>query len=257
MQKAAFSANVVHEAVPAHSILLVTDDELTVASVGGALRSTGFEVIPASNGITALEACLTRRPSLAVIDDNGSDSDGIQLAQQLTERFLVPFVYLAADDEAVISAVVAAGAMAYHVKPIAPHQLVPVVRTALRRSLELRALQSQAERLTAAVQTGKQIGIATGLIMANLKLDQQEAFERLRRQARARRARLEDFAAELLRVADETVGLYRALESSDAARRRTGEDLGMAIKERVNGRSVGKCVTGEAPTGSMKFAPAE
>jgi hypothetical protein len=36
--------------------------------------------------------------------------------------------------------------------------------------------------------------------MANLKLDQQEAFERRRRQARARRARLEDFAAQLLRA---------------------------------------------------------
>ena len=89
---------------------------------------------------------------------------------------------------------------------------------------------AQTERLTATLQTGKQIGIATGLIMANLRLDQQEAFERLRRQDRARRARLEDFAAELLRVADETGGFYRSLGSSDASRRRTGEDVGMVIK---------------------------
>ncbi|MGC1460512.1 MAG: ANTAR domain-containing protein [Steroidobacteraceae bacterium] len=242
--------------MPANSILLVTDDELTAAAVGGALRATGFEVVQAANGISALETCLTLRPSLAVIDGSRSVSDGVQVAQQLTERFRVPFVYLSAD-EAAVSAVVAAGAMAYLVKPIAPHQLVPVVRAALRRSQELRALQSQTERLTAAVQSGKQIGIATGLIMANLKLDQQEAFERLRRQARARRVRLEDFAVELLRLADQTAGLYRPLESPEAPRRRTGEEAGMAIKERVNGRSVNKCVTGEAPTGSMKFAPAE
>jgi response regulator NasT len=125
--------------------------------------------------------------------------------------------------------------MAYLVKPIGLPQIVPVVRAALRRSQELRALQSQTERLTAAVQTGKQIGIATGLIMANLRLDQQEAFERLRRQARARRARLEDFAAELLRVADETGGIYRSLGASDAPRRRTGEDAGMVTKDRANG----------------------
>jgi AmiR/NasT family two-component response regulator len=236
MQKVALSGEADREAVAVHSILLVTDDKLTVATVGGALRSTGFEVIAALDGVTALEACLTKRPSLAVIDDKRSESDGIHLARQLTERFFVPFVYLSADDdEAVIGAAVAAGAMAYLVKPIGLPQIVPVVRAALRRSQELRALQSQTERLTAAVQTGKQIGIATGLIMANLRLDQQEAFERLRRQARARRARLEDFAAELLRVADETGGIYRSLGASDAPRRRTGEDAGMVTKDRANG----------------------
>lgn len=236
MQKIALSREVVREEVAVNSILLVTADELTAANVGGALRCAGFEVIEASDGVTALQACLTKRPSLAVIDDKRSNSDGIHLAQQLTERFFVPFVYLSADDaEAIISAAVAAGAMAYLVKPIDPPQIVPVVRAALRRSQEMRALQSQTERLTAAVQTGKQIGIATGLVMANLRLDQQEAFERLRRQARARRARLEDVAAELLRIADETGGFYRSLESSDAPRRRTGEDGALVIKERLSG----------------------
>jgi len=226
MQKVTLSGEVAREAVAVDSILLVTDDHLTVATVGGALRSTGFEVIEALDGVSALETCLTKRPSLAVIDDKRSDCDGIHLARQLTERFFVPFVYLSADDdEAIISAAVAAGAMAYLVKPIGLPQIVPVVRAALRRSQELRALQSQTARLTAAVQTGKQIGIATGLIMANLRLDQQEAFERLRRQARARRARLEDFAAELLRVADETGGFYRSLGSSDARERQAAPTI--------------------------------
>ncbi len=235
MQKAALSADVDREAVTAQTILLVSDDQAAIATLGGALRATGFEVMEVRDGISALEACLTKRPSLALIDDKESDSDGIQVAQQLTERFFLPFVYLSAADEAMISAAVAAGAMAYLVKPLNPAQIVPVVRAALRRSQELRALQAQTERLTAAVQTGKQIGIATGLIMANLRLDQQEAFERLRRQARARRTRLEEFAAELLRVADETGGYYRALAATDASQRRPGEDLGLVTKERASG----------------------
>jgi AmiR/NasT family two-component response regulator len=234
MQKVVNSGEAARETVAVDSILLVTD-ALTVATVGRALRSTGFEVLEASDGVSALETCLTKRPSLAVIDAKSSASDGILLAQQLTERFFVPFVYIASDDEAVISAAVAAGAMACLVRPFEPAQIVAVVRAALRRSQEFRALHSQTARLTAAVQTGKQIGIATGLIMANLRLDQQEAFERLRRQARTRRARLEDLAAELLRVADETGGFYRSLEASDTSRRRTPEDVGMATKERLSG----------------------
>jgi AmiR/NasT family two-component response regulator len=231
MQKIAISAEAGREPAAVNSIVLVTDDKLILVTLGGALRAAGFEVIEALDGVTALETCLTRLPSLAVIDDRGSDTDSILFAQQLTARFFVPFVYLSADgDEATISAAVAAGAMAYLVKPVDSPQIVPVVRAALRRAQELRALQSQTERLGAAVQSGKQIGIATGLIMANLRLDQQEAFERLRRQARARRARLEDVAAELLRVADETGGFYRALGSSDAPRRRPAEDVGMILK---------------------------
>ena len=65
------------------------------------------------------------------------------------------FYLSTADDEAIVSAAMAAGAMAYLVKPLTPAQIVPVVRAALRRSRELRALQMQTERLTAAVQTGK------------------------------------------------------------------------------------------------------
>ena len=232
MQKTVLPGAATRDAATALSILLVTDDELAIATVGEALRSAGFEVLQASQGAFALETCLTKRPSLAVIDDKGADSDRLQLAQQLSERFFVPFVYLSADNEETISAAVAAGAMAYLVKPIDPTQIVPVVRAALRRSQELRALQSQTERLTAAIQSGKQIGIATGLIMANLKLDQQEAFDRLRRQARARRARLEDFAAELLRVADESGGFYRSLRSQDAPPRRSGEDAALTLKDR-------------------------
>jgi AmiR/NasT family two-component response regulator len=145
----------------------------------------------------------------------------------MAERSLAPFVFLSGcGDDATISAAVAAGAMAYLVKPVDPPQIIPVVRAALRRSQELRALQSETERLTVAVRTGKQIGIATGLIMASLKLDQQEAFERLRRQARSRRARLEDFAAELLRAADEAGSFYRSLGISDAPKVRKGGETG-------------------------------
>jgi hypothetical protein len=37
----------------------------------------------------------------------------------------------------------------------------------------------------------------------------------------------------LLRVANETGGFYRSLGSSDAPRRRPGEEVGVVIKERV------------------------
>jgi response regulator NasT len=224
MQTITLSGEATRETAAIEPILLISADRPTMATVGAALRSAGFEVVEALNNVTALEACLIRRPSLAVIDYQMPEFDGIQLARKMTELCLVPFVLLSARvDEAISNAAVTAGATAYLVKPINPEQIVSVVRTALRRSQELQALQAQTERLTVAVRTGKQVGIATGLVMANLKLDQQEAFECLRRQARARRTRLEDFAGELLRIADASAEFYRSLGTSDMSRRETGE----------------------------------
>ena len=69
MQKVASSGESSGEAMAAHSILLVTVDQLIVANVGSALRCMGFEVLEASDCGIAIEACLTKRPSLVVIDD--------------------------------------------------------------------------------------------------------------------------------------------------------------------------------------------
>jgi hypothetical protein len=41
-----------------------------------------------------------------------------------------------------------------------------------------------------------------------------------------------------LRIADESGGFYRSLGSTDAPRRRTEEEVGVVVKERVNGRFV-------------------
>ena len=207
------------------TILVADDDRLIVATIGGALRAAGFKVLEAFDCATALDACLRLEPALALIDYKMPDSSGIHLARQITARTDVPVIFLTAyGNDAIVGEAIAAGAMAYLVKPIDPSQIIPVVRVALRRSQELRALQAQAARLSAAVQSGKQIGIATGLVMANLKLDQHEAFERLRRHARSRRTRVEELAGDLLRIADESGGLYIAMSAAGPARATSDKD---------------------------------
>lgn len=210
---------------PQPAILVADDDRLIVATIAAALRGAGFRVIEAFDCATALAACLSEHPSLALIDYKMPDSNGVQLARQIAERTHAAVIFLSAyGDEAIVREAVNAGAMSYLVKPLDPVQVIPVVRAALQRAKDLRALQSQADRLSVAVHTGKQIGIATGLVMATLHLSQQEAFERLRLHARSIRTRVEDVASRLLRGADRVGELCQALIPDGTKRSASGED---------------------------------
>jgi response regulator NasT len=89
--------------------------------------------------------------------------------------------------------------------------LLPVVRLAVQRARDYQALRSRAEQLDAALQGGRNVSLAAGLLMATFHIGREDAFERLRRHARSNRVRLEEVASELLRATEETTKLYEAL----------------------------------------------
>lgn len=203
------------------TVLVADDDPLIVTTIAHTLRSNEFDVASAFDGASALEACIRMRPALAIVDYSMPGMSGVELARLIAQRTAVPVMFLSAyNDESIVREAVAAGAMAYLVKPVDTLQVVPAVRTAMQRSREMHALRFQTEQLNTALQTGRNISIATGLLMAKFQIGQQEALERLRQKARSRRTRLEAFATELLRATDEAGKLYEALGEHSTARRR-------------------------------------
>jgi len=193
-------------------ILVADDDPLIVATLGHVLRAANFRVTEAFDSEGALDACMNDAPALAVIDYAMPGVNGAELARLIAAKTRVPLMFLSAcDDEAIMCDTIAAGAMSYMVKPVDTLQVVPAVRTALQRSRELTALRSQTDQLSSALQMGRNISIATGLLMGKFQIGQQEAFERLRRYSRSKRTRLDVLASELLRANDEAAKMYEAL----------------------------------------------
>jgi len=199
-------------AVTNPTVLVADDDPLIVATVGHGLREAKFDVLEAFDSSSALAACIAHKPSLAVIDYAMPGYGGLELARFISTQTDVPLIFLSAySDEAIVCEAIAAGALAYLVKPIDTQQLLAAVRTALQRGRELRALRLQANQLNTALQTGRTVNVATGLLMAKFQIGQQEAFECLRHYARSNRTRLEEAASELLRANDEAGKLYESL----------------------------------------------
>ncbi|MBV8805015.1 MAG: response regulator [Sinobacteraceae bacterium] len=201
-------------------VLLADNDRVAVATAGRELRAAGFEVLEAFDSPTAFDVCMAHAPAAAVIDYEMSGGTGVEIAHQVANHTSVPTVLISANsDETTVQTAVTVGALAFLAKPVEMRQLIATVRLAVQRGRDFRALRVQTEQLNAALQSGRSVGVATGLLMARFRIGREEALERLRRHARSNRIRLEEVASELLRVNDETVKLHEALSHHATARK--------------------------------------
>lgn len=194
------------------TLLVADDDPQVVAALARCLREAGFEVLEAVDGKTAIDHCASRPPDLAIIDYEMTGLDGERLARQLSARPPLSVIFMSAHRGVqMVQDAVAAGALAYLVKPVDTHQMLAAVRTALERGRELNELRQQTNHLDTALQKRRTVSVAVGLVMGRLQVDQQRAFELLRRHARSTRRRLQDVAAELLSATEEASRLLASM----------------------------------------------
>ena len=179
------------------SVLFVEDDVLVRHLLGKVLASDGHEVM-ACGSLREAEAAFTQTDvDLALLDIGLPDGSGIDCARALRKRgFAGPLIYLTAmSDQATIEAAQGLGAYTYLVKPIGAQQLLPAVRTALNTA---EAVQDQQERMKRALLRSREISTAVGILAERNAGSVEQAFERLRQQARQQQRPIEQVAAELL-----------------------------------------------------------
>lgn len=112
------------------SILVVDDDPHFRELYRTALRFEGFDVSTASDGVAALRAIERNPPSLVILDLNMPCLDGWGVLQELSRyesTTAIPVIVVTASD--VVQAT--AQAVAILAKPIAPDELIPVIRRQL------------------------------------------------------------------------------------------------------------------------------
>jgi AmiR/NasT family two-component response regulator len=164
-------------------ILIAEDETLIRLDLRELLEQAGFEVCAeAKDGLEAVELARSEQPDLAVLDVKMPRLDGIEAARRILEERPIPIVMLTAyGQDELVSRAVEAGVFGYLVKPFRETDLLPAIKAARARHEELAALREEAESLTEALAARKSIERAKGLLMAKEGLNEQEAFERLRR----------------------------------------------------------------------------
>src|SRR5215218_1285311 len=116
--------------------ILVVDDESQIARVlRTGLKTHGYDVRVASDGVSALETFNDWRPDLVVTDLAMPNLDGLQLCRRLRELSQLPIIVLSVrGEEKTKVEALDAGADDYVTKPFGMDELLARVRAQLRRA---------------------------------------------------------------------------------------------------------------------------
>src|SRR6202044_755389 len=120
----------------AHARILVVDDQSSNVQVVGLILGTlGYEIIPASDGATALKRVAALVPDLILLDLLMPGMSGRDVCMQIKknpEWRDIPVIFLsAADDKDLIVSALDAGGGDYITKPFNQQELISRVRTQL------------------------------------------------------------------------------------------------------------------------------
>lgn len=127
-------------------ILVVDDDPVTVASIGGFLVESGYSVASAPSGQAALRAAPSLRPRLLILDVSMPDMDGYAVCRRMREHPItasVPILFLSSSSslEARLTGL-RAGGIDFLGKPCAEEELLARVDA----QLELATLREELAR---------------------------------------------------------------------------------------------------------------
>jgi len=135
----------------------------------------------ASTGRELLERCRHERPDLIITDIKMPDLDGISMTETLERDGPVPVILLSAHHDADLIA--RAGTdhiMAYLIKPVSEADLKAAIPLAMQRFRQMQVLAEESAGLRQALEDRKMIEKAKGILMRRLRIEEEDAFRRLR-----------------------------------------------------------------------------
>jgi DNA-binding response OmpR family regulator len=115
-------------------ILLVEDDRVLLGTLTIGLRAEGYDVLPAADGRTALDASRDDDPDLVVLDLGLPDVPGTEVLARLRTWSRIPVIVLSARQDSTDKVgALDAGADDYVTKPFGMEELLARIRAATRR----------------------------------------------------------------------------------------------------------------------------
>lgn len=128
-------------------ILVVDDDREIVGAIKKRLELEGYEVVPAYNGLEALDVLMEQEIHLLIIDIMMPGMDGLSATMKIRESKNIPIIILSAKTEESDKILgLSMGADDYISKLFRPDELVARVKSQLRRYLQLGSKAAASEQ---------------------------------------------------------------------------------------------------------------
>jgi len=114
-------------------IMVADDQAANIQIIGNMLGKLGYEIVPASDGPTALKRLALRPIDLVLLDVLMPGMDGVEVCRRIRENpewKHIPIIFLsAADDKDLIVRALEAGGVDYVTKPFNQAEMLSRVRT--------------------------------------------------------------------------------------------------------------------------------
>ena len=196
-------------------ILVVDDQPANIQIVGAVLGNLGHEIIPASDGPTALKRVGLRTPDLILLDLLMPGMSGTDVCEQIKANANwkdIPVIFLsAADDKDLVVRALDAGGVDYITKPFNQSELVSRVRTQL-------ALKTARDRLKQLAEDKDElVGILAHDLKNFLGGMNMSAGLLVRQTARFNDPRVTQLAENILRTSGQSLAFVKEFLANSAA----------------------------------------
>ncbi len=185
------------DAEPHHLKVLVADErQKYLEAISDAVRELGHEVIAHETEISEVgQATIERRPDVAIVALHEDTQHALDLISQIVDEATCPVMALAHDASRDFVAEAAKRGVFAHLDSTEKVELQGAIDVALQRYQQYR-------KLLEAFARRARIERAKGILMERHGVDDREAFERIRQDARSTRRKVIDVVDELLAAQD-------------------------------------------------------
>ena len=182
------------------NVVVADDDRASREALRELLSRLGHRVATADSGGHLVEVCRASPPDLVIGDVRMPGLDGIEAAAEVNRGRDTPVILMSAYDEDGL--LTRAGAehavMAYLVKPVRAADVKAAIALALARFEQFRAIRRETAGLRQALEDRKVIERAKGILMKRLRVDEEDAYRRLRKLSGDRNRKLVEVAGEVV-----------------------------------------------------------
>jgi len=185
-------------------VLIVDESPERSAVLREGLERAGYEVAAAlAAPIELLRAVEQVRPDVIIIDTDSPSRDVLEHVVIISRDEPRPIVMFSSDDApATIRDAVRAGVSAYVVDGLDAARVKSIVEVAVARFGEYQRLREELVDANQKLEERKLVERAKGILMKARGMDEDEAFQALRRMAMDRGKRLGEIAQQLIDMAD-------------------------------------------------------
>lgn len=165
-----------------YKAVVVEDEVIIRMSIKEILEANSYCVVgEAGDGLEAIEVCERTQPDFVVMDITMPVLNGLDAAAVINQKKLAGFTLLLTGVRDKETAKKAVHAMGYVMKPVDEDTLIPAIEIAINKYERIRTIEGERDKIKKSLDERRIIERAKGILMEKNSMNEQQAYEYMRK----------------------------------------------------------------------------